>query len=288
MIDVLTLNYNDFVTTKEFVDSVKNYSCVRRVVVVDNKSTDDSFEKLKALECDKVCIIQSGINGGYGAGNNYGIRFLNQHFNSKYILLANPDVIVENSVLEKMEFFLANHDDFAFVAPMMKNPCGILQYNTAMKIPSKLAYILSIDLILSKLMKPFYYKSLGTIQDSVFDVDAVAGSLFLMDADKMLKYGMFDENIFLFCEEYVLGIKMKKAGMKTGLLTRLDYVHNHSVSIKKSYKTLLSRNKLMVKSRLFVLKKYYKAGLFSYSFAKLLSYVYLMEIRLVGFLKRYR
>lgn len=288
MIDVLTLNYNDALSTITFVNSVKDYSCVNHILIVDNNSTDGSLETLKSLECEKIIVVQSGKNGGYGAGNNFGITYLCQHFKSSYILLANPDVLVDKSVLENMEDFLRNHKNYAVVAPMMKNSQGILQYNTAMKVPNKLAYILSFDLIFSKLMKPFYYKNIGTDQEPIFNVDAVAGSLFLMDANKMQKYGMFDENIFLYCEECVLGMKMKKAGMKTGLLTKLDYIHNHSVSIKKSFNSLLARNKLMVKSRLYVLKNYYHAGFVAYSVAKLLSCLCLLEVRFVGLMKKYR
>lgn len=288
MIDVLTLNYNDAKTTIQFVDSVKNYGIVGHIVVVDNNSTDDSIELLKKIECEKVSIVRSDRNGGYGAGNNLGIQYLHQHFDSKMILLANPDVIVQESVLKRLESFLESHSDYAFVAPMMKNPKGVVQYNSAMKIPGKFSYIASLDLIFSKLLKPFYYRNFNSSSKPVLNVDAVAGSLFLMNAETMLKYGMFDEDIFLYCEECVLGIKMRTAGVKTALLTDVDYIHNHSVSIKKTFSSLIARNKLMMKSRLYVLKTYYKAGFFSYLVAKVLSKMCLLEARLIGLLNKYR
>lgn len=285
MVDVLTLNYNDCITTSLFVKLLETYDCIGHVLIVDNQSTDDSFLNLSRLESEKICLIRNLQNGGYGSGNNLGIKYLVEHFDSKYILLANPDVIVEKNVIEKMEFFLKNNSEFAIVAPLMKNPSGLIQYNSAYKIPTALEYILGLELFFSKFLKPCYYKN---FVGDVFDVDAVAGSMFLMDASKMLRYGMFDEDFFLYCEELVLGFKMKCSNQKTALLTNLDYIHNHSVSINKTFKTLYAKNKLMVKSRLLLLKKYYKVNFIVYNIAKVISGFFLLEIRLIGFLKKYR
>ena len=71
MIDILVLNYNDAETTSIFVKSVKSFSSVRMVLVVDNHSTDNSLNKLKLLQEDKVVVIQTEKNGGYGSGNNF-------------------------------------------------------------------------------------------------------------------------------------------------------------------------------------------------------------------------
>ena len=44
------VNYNDYETTKTLIDNVKNYKCLDKIVIVDNKSTDDSLFKLRNLE----------------------------------------------------------------------------------------------------------------------------------------------------------------------------------------------------------------------------------------------
>ena len=85
MIDILVLNYNDSATTTAFVNTVKEYSNVGHVLIVDNKSTDDSVKKLKELLSPKVVLLESDHNGGYGAGNNFGIRYLNERFKSQFI-----------------------------------------------------------------------------------------------------------------------------------------------------------------------------------------------------------
>lgn len=285
MIDILVLNYNDALTTTTFVDSVKAFPSVRKVLVVDNHSSDESLEKLKLLQDDKVIVVQTEKNGGYGAGNNFGVRYLNDNYKSEYILLCNPDVIVTNEVCEKLESFLKNNPDFVIVAPFMLNAKGEKENITAFRIPSKWEYILSIGLFFSKITGSFYYKGIIEEKESSKKVGSVTGSMFLMRTKDMLDYGMYDENIFLYCEELVLGIKMRNAHKKIALLTDCSFIHNHSVSISKTYKSAVSKHKLFMKSKLYAIKHYYQTNFIEYSIAWLLSKISTVEIFLNSLLR---
>ena len=286
MVDILVLNYNDSKTTISFVNSVKNFSNVEHVLIVDNKSTDDSLEKLKKITSEKVILIESERNGGYGAGNNLGIRYLSEQFHSEYILLSNPDVIVSEEVLLKMEDFLRSHSDYAIVSPFMCDTEGKRQGNTAFRVPSKWEYILSSDLLLKKYIHSFNYEMKEFENVDVQNVGCVSGSMFLMRTEDMLKYGMYDESIFLYCEEVVLGKKMSNSGKKTGLLTNLTYIHNHSVSISRTFNSIVLKHRLYLQSKMYVVKKYYDANFFDCFIAKLLSMTSMMEIRLVAFFRK--
>ena len=57
------------------------------------------------------------------------------------------------------------------------------------------------------------------------DVEAVAGSLFMLDAKKMIGNTLFDENVFLYCEERILGMKCKNANLKIALLPQCSFIH---------------------------------------------------------------
>lgn len=286
MIDILVLNYNDAATTTNFVKSIRNYSCVRTILVVDNHSKDDSLNCLKSLEDEKVVVIDSGENKGYGTGNNIGIRYLFEHYQAEYVLLSNPDVIVKENVLIELEKFLKKNNDYAIVAPFMLNAKRLREKNTAFRIPSKWEYILSISLLLTKCNNLFYYKNLEKETKRVIDVGSVTGSMFMMRTKDMLKYGMFDENIFLYCEEIVLGIKIQKAHKKIALMTEHTFVHNHSVSISKTYKSVVAKQRLLIKSKLYVLKRYFNINLFEYFIALFLSKMSIVEIFILGFLRR--
>lgn len=281
MVDVLVLNYNDALTTIEYIQRVKNYSNIRRILVVDNYSTDDSLTMLSKYKSEKINIISSTRNGGYGAGNNLGIRYLAEHYKSEYILLSNPDIIIEEATISALEEFLKSHQDYAVVAPFMLNPKGEHQYNTAFRIPKRAEYIMSLEMIFSKLVKSFYYSDIENENSLFKQVGSVSGSLFLMNAEKMLNYGMYDENIFLYCEEVTLGIRLRDAGQKVALLPRETFIHNHSVSINKSYKNEVEKKKQLVKSKLYVIEKYYNAtGIVSF-LAHCLGHLAVLETKII-------
>lgn len=285
MIDILTLNYNDFETTSLFVDHVKKFACVSNILIVDNKSSDNSFSHLKKLESEKIHIISSKYNGGYGSGNNIGIKYLKNKFNSKFVLLANPDVIVDEDALKRLESFLMCNENYAVASPIMLDNNKKIQYNTAFKIPSLWKYILSLDLFFQKIFNPYVYPNIS-IGGKHKDVDAVSGSMFMMNVDIMLRCGMFDEQVFLYCEEFILGMKLKKCGVKTALLCDSFFIHNHSVSISKTFKSITSKRKLMMDSSLYVLKRYYKANPLTYFIGVMIAKISILEVLLVSLLKK--
>lgn len=288
MVDVLTLNYNDYLTTINFVNSVKNFSCVGHVLIVDNKSKDDSVLHLRNLASGKVLLLENKTNSGYGAGNNLGIRYLKEKFKSKYILLANPDVIVDENTLKGIECFLEENQGYAIATPFMLNSEGQKQYNTAFRIPSCVEYIASLELLSSKFIQSFYYKNFEADANGAKNVGAVCGSMFMMNVDYMLEYGMFDERMFLYCEELVLGIKLRDAGCKIALLPNMSFVHNHSVSISKSYKSAAARHRLWLNSKLFVIKHYYKANTCQRVLAWILAQLSQLEVKIISFFRCFR
>lgn len=282
---VLVLNYNDYDTTEKFIYSVKDYDIVDHIVVVDNKSTDNSFAKLKAIENIKVDVICSDKNLGYGGGNNLGIRYIVSKYAPKRILLCNPDVIIEENVIRLLDMFLATHNEYGIAAPFMLNSNGEKAFNTAYRVPSKWEYIFSIGLLTSKFVKSFYYPNITNSEKELLDVGTVAGSLFMLDSQKMIKYGMYDENIFLYCEETVLSLKMRKARIKIALLPQLTFIHNHGVTINKTFSNPVKKHKIFLKSKLYVIKKYYSANFIEYMIAVLLKGISLIEVSVWNLLR---
>ena len=91
----------------------------------------------------------------------------------------------------------------------------------------------------------------------VNEVDCVQGALFMLDVDKFINAGMFDETIFLYFEESTIGIRLKRHHYKTKLITSLSYIHNHSQSINKVIKSEYKKRKLMIKSLYLLLSNEY-------------------------------
>ena len=285
MVDLLILNYVDYETTQELVNRIKSYKSIAHICIVDNASPNESFEQLQNNCCDKIDVIQTPKNGGYGYGNNYGIKYLYEKYKSKYILLCNPDISITDVVIGHLENFLKNNNSYAIVAPAMLDRNGIRQKNTAFKIGSVFEYIMSFGMLYSKVYKPGEYQLSTKINCEAIDVEAVAGSLFLLDTTKMIDNIMYDENVFLYCEERILGMKCKEANLKIALLPQYTFIHNHSVSISKTVDSEVKKRRLMNKSAMYVIKNYYKANLFEILLGKIMMSISIGEMKVLEKIK---
>ena len=72
-INCVILNFNDEETVARLVHMIHDYDYLEKIVLVDNHSTDDSWEQLQVLKDEKVELIRTEKNGGYGYGNNTGM-----------------------------------------------------------------------------------------------------------------------------------------------------------------------------------------------------------------------
>ena len=277
MVSILTLNYNDYNTTYEFINTHINYVFIEKIVVVDNSSTDDSFKKLKAINNEKLVLLKTNKNIGYGAGNNYGLRWIKDNLKSEYVLLSNPDVIISECSIIKVYDFLKAHKNAVIAAPFMLNAKGEKMHNTAFKLPTLKSYFCTIGLIGSKYFNTLPYSDIVDEDAQFKKVGAVSGSCFMLDLDKFLSFGGFDENVFLYCEEVIVGLRAKMNLMDIYLLSNETFIHNHSVSISKTYNSQIKRQKILYQSKLYVIKHYYKASKLIYALAQLIVKIALFE-----------
>lgn len=279
MVTIVVLNYNDSENTIKFVKRIINYSIINHIIIVDNCSTDNSVTNLSSYVDEKINLIVTNKNGGYGFGNNYGILYAIREFNSEYILISNPDVIFTEKTLIKLEEVLASNKDVAIVAPFMLSKYGTKENLSAWKIPSAFQYLLYSTFLLKGLVPNFSYNNIADWDDPIIEVECVAGSMLMVNSKIMKEYGMYDEDIFLYCEETVLGIKLSRAKYKTLILPKESFIHLHSVSINKSINSEIDRRRLMLNSRITVLKKYYHFGNVKTFFSKIFFRLSIFEYR---------
>lgn len=263
-ISCIVLNYNDAPTTINLLECIKEYRILDFIVVVDNCSTDDSWEKLLCYKNEKIHVIRSEKNGGYGAGNNVGLRYSSEILRADYSIIANPDVLFDEKCIEK---FLQTFQDDSLVAVVSAKQSN--SPDCAWKNCSTMQYVMATSLFFEVWLKIRSY-SLKYFKGKEFvPVFAVPGSLLMVDLKKMLKYGMYDEEFFLYYEEPVLAQKFEEAGLKTILRLDCSYVHNHHVSISKTYRRWSQQHTILLKSAELFLRKYKKANALQMMFAKL-------------------
>ena len=100
---IVILNYNDYFTVIDYVERIKNYKSIDKIIIVDNSSTDDSVKVLSSLVNDNISLVTVKKNGGYAAGNNVGIKYALEKFDDiDAIIISNPDIIISDSDVLKI------------------------------------------------------------------------------------------------------------------------------------------------------------------------------------------
>lgn len=255
-INCVILNYNDVDTTISLVKSIYGYSCFHHIVVVDNASTDSSMEGLLQLKDDKVTVIASECNGGYGAGNNLGVHYSIRKDKADYVVIANPDTRFSEVCILEMAGILTRHNEVGVVAAAMEDAVYGKQRN-GWRLHGFWGELLSMGPVSRRLFRRFLEYPLCHFQGKkAAYVDGVHGSMLMVRGKAFEACDGYDSNIFLYQEEAVLARRMKMAGYRTVLLADQSYRHEHSVSIGKTYRSQMARQRLRHESVMYYFKQY--------------------------------
>ena len=272
---VIIVNYNDVEDTEKYVNTITKYETINRIVVVDNKSTADTYETLKKLESEKVKVIQSEKNGGYNYGNNYGIRYLNSlNEEYDYYIISNPDISVSEDAIRNCLNEANNNKEIGVVAPRMFNKENNPIRRSAWKMRT-----FGLDVIHStRILEVIFYKILRNgeysnkeFENDKLEVEAISGAFFIIKSNVLKEINMFDENVFLFYEEDILAKMLLEKKYKTLSLNSEKFIHYESQTIGKTF------NYYKKMRQLFISKMYYHTKYNKINFLQSLIY-YILNI----------
>jgi GT2 family glycosyltransferase len=254
---LVVLNYNDYKTTTDFIKTIKNYKNIDLIVVVDNNSTDGSYDKLKKFDSSKVKVIASDKNGGYGYGNNVGIKYAIQKLGNCNVIISNPDIEVSESTIDELIKELNSDNNYALISPIILEN-GV--ENKGWKLPSIFVDVLQNLPYIHRFFKNLQLYSSKWYNEKSVEVEAVSGCFFIVKSDIMKKINYFDEGLFLYYEENVLGKKIKNIHKKIIIDTTSSVIHHHSISVNKSV-SILNKYRILKKSQMYYHTNYNNAGL---------------------------
>lgn len=279
----IILNYNDAHTTLALAGELSGSRCLSDILVVDNHSSDDSWEQLAVLEADRtsrekqqdgkpeekgpaVHLIRTAHNGGYGAGNQAGIDYAVEHLSPDYIIIANPDIHVSDACILRVKEALAHQENAAAASALVRSPEGKRLFSYWDLLPMW-KDLLDTEPLCRRIFKPWLITSAGRLPRGADGrsrvVGALPGSFFMLKMrcfSRREAGSLFDKNIFLYYEEKVLGRKLQSMGLAELLVGDVSYVHAHSVSVDKSLRTMAAKQKILHRSKLYYYKNYLGAG----------------------------
>lgn len=200
------------------------------ITVVDNDSQDGSYETLSAAGWPGVRVLQSGHNGGFGAGNNHGIRAgLPDGSAPDYVYILNSDAFPAPDAIRRLVDYLDTHPTVGFAGSHIHGPDGA-PHTTAFRFPSIASEFEGAAKTgpISKLLKSAIVAP--ALPTSTTQVDWVAGASVLMRRSMLDQIGLFDETFFLYFEETDLFLRGARAGWQAVYVVESRVMHIGSVS----------------------------------------------------------
>ena len=177
------------------------------VFVVDNHSTDDSVEVVKR-DYAWVKLMENQENQGFARANNLAIR----QAQGEYVLLLNPDTIVEEGTLRNVLAFMEAHPKAGGAGVMMRNEDGSLAPESRRALPTP--WVSCLKMI--GLDKRYYMSHLPWEKPGRIEV--ISGAFCLLRRKALDEVGLLDEDFFMYGEDIDLSYRLLKGGWENWYL----------------------------------------------------------------------
>ncbi|NBP75009.1 MAG: glycosyltransferase, partial [Crocinitomicaceae bacterium] len=233
-LSVVIVNYNVVFFLEQCLNSVfaasKNLNV--QIFVVDNNSVDGSINMLKE-NFSSIVLIENKENVGFSKANNQAIK----RANSPYVLLLNPDTVIEEDTFDKCIDFMNSNTDCGGLGLRMLDGKGnfLPESKRGFPSPSVAFYkIFGLSYLFPKSQK-FGRYHLGFLSEfEVNEVDVLSGAFMLLRTETLEKIGLLDEQFFMYGEDIDLSYRIKLGGYKNYYFPETKIIHYKGESTKKS------------------------------------------------------
>ncbi len=232
-LSIIIVNYNVKYFLEQCLHSVLNSSkkIKSEIFVVDNNSVDGSCMMIKE-KFPRVKLIENKKNLGFARANNQAIK----KATGKYVLILNPDTVVEEDTFEKCIKFMESHKDAGSLGVKMIDGKGRYLPESKRSLPTpEVAFykMFGLSSLFSK-SKRFGQYHLGYLdKEQIHEVDVLPGAFILVRRKLLLDIGLLDENFFMYGEDIDLSYRIKQAGYKNYYFPKTTIIHYKGESTKK-------------------------------------------------------
>jgi GT2 family glycosyltransferase len=189
------------------------------MICVDNSVDADYAQGGRAI-CDRwqgaaglsIEWISTAVNGGYGAGHNFGLR----RVSSRFHLILNPDVALDERAISEALQLLNRHSEVVLLAPVGADAEGQPEY-LAKAFPS--VWVLALRAfapgwllrLTAKGLDRYEMRQLDQTQDTRV-IELASGCCMWVRRDALDRVGGFNESFFLYFEDYDLSMRLQQLG----------------------------------------------------------------------------
>jgi GT2 family glycosyltransferase len=233
-IAVIIVNYNVEFFLEQCLNSVQKAleNVSGQVFVIDNNSIDGSVEMVER-KFPQFNLIANKDNKGFSKANNQGILLAD----AEYILLLNPDTVVEEDTFSKVIEYMDAHPKTGGLGVRMLDGKGQFLPESKRGLPSPAVAFYKI-FGLSKLFpksKKFGQYHAGHLSEfETNEIDILSGAFMLMRKEAIDKVGLLDEAFFMYGEDIDLSYRIQKGGYNNVYFPETRIIHYKGESTKKS------------------------------------------------------
>ncbi len=233
-LSVVIVNYN----VKHFIEQClfsvlkasENIAC--EVFVVDNNSVDGSVTLIKE-KFPQVNLIVNKTNTGFSVANNQALKIAT----GEYVLLLNPDTVVQEDTFAKILAFMDSHPDAGGLGVKMLDGQGNFAPESKRGLPTpEVAFykMFGFSRFFPKSKRFGKYHLTYLSEDQLSEIDVMSGAFMLIRKTVLDKIGFLDETFFMYGEDIDLSYRIKKAGYKNYYFPDTQIIHYKGESTKRS------------------------------------------------------
>ncbi|NVN97559.1 glycosyltransferase family 2 protein [Candidatus Nomurabacteria bacterium] len=225
-IDIIIVNWNSgrqlFDCLQSIYISVLTDYQINRIVIVDNNSTDNSLKMLDTFNLP-VSIIRNFTNLGFAAACNQGAK----ESKAEYILLLNPDTILQPDSLQKSLDFLSipENSKIGIVGIRLFDENNVT-HRSCTRFPTLASFIVKI-FGFDKLLPRFFhsYPMVEWPHDTNREVDHVIGAFYMVRRIVYEALCGLDEDYFFYLEDLDFSLRANQTGWKSFYLADAQAFH---------------------------------------------------------------
>jgi N-acetylglucosaminyl-diphospho-decaprenol L-rhamnosyltransferase len=197
------------------------------VWVVDNASSDDSVFAIEE-HFPQATLIPSSENLGFARGTNLGIeRICTLDQPPRYLLLLNPDTLVNAEALSRLMGHLDHHPGVGVVGPQLRYGDGRFQHS-AFHFPTLWMALFDFWAINHRLINSRlngrYPRRLYN-RGIPFEIDHPLGAALMIRWEALQQVGALDEDFYMYCEEIDWCLRIRRAGWRIACVPRAEIIH---------------------------------------------------------------
>ena len=212
MIYLVTVNYYCAEAIAQLIESIQADLGADYTFIIVNNSADDAA--IRDLN-DKIIIIESGENLGFGRGCNLGLNWIYAKDPQGIVWMINPDAYLIENALMQAQLFLSNYPQISILGTIVCEPKGEIWFSGG-QFNAKNGKIIATNIPISDGKKPYAH------------TQWVTGCSLLINLKKFANCPQFDPDYFLYYEDCDFCLRYGKQGHIVAIAQQIKVMHKPS------------------------------------------------------------